>query len=98
MMDRRSFLAGALGAFAASGAPLPANALDRLRFGPPAPVSFEALKERARAMARAPYEPPPRPSPEVLREIDYDAHGRIKFRTDLALWADGPSEFPVTFF
>jgi periplasmic glucans biosynthesis protein len=98
MMDRRSFLAGALGAFAASGAPLPANALDRLRFGPPAPVSFEALKERARAMARAPYEPPPRPLPEVLREIDYDAHGRIKFRTDLALWADGPSEFPVTFF
>jgi glucans biosynthesis protein len=98
MMDRRSFLAGAFGAFAATGTPLPGHAVERLRFGPPAPVSFEALKERAQTMARAPYEPPPRPSPEVLQQIDYDAHGKIKFRTDLALWADGPSEFPVTFF
>jgi len=96
-MDRRSFLAGALGAFV-TGAPLPAHAVDRLRFGPASPVSFEALKERAKAMARAPYEPPPRPSPEILQQIDYDAHGKIKFRTDLALWANGPSEFPITFF
>ena len=41
---------------------------------------------------------PPSPSPEILQQIDYDAHGKIKFKTDLALWADGPSEFPVTFF
>jgi glucans biosynthesis protein len=98
MIDRRTFLAGALGAFAATGSPLPARALDALRFGPPAPFSFEVLKRRAQEMARAPHSPPPRPAPEVLQEIDYDAHGRIRFRTDLALWADGPSEFPVTFF
>ena len=49
-------------------------------------------------MARAPYVPPPRPSPEILQQIDYDAHGKIKFKTDLALWANGPSDFPVTFF
>ncbi|HEX8164673.1 MAG TPA: glucan biosynthesis protein D [Beijerinckiaceae bacterium] len=97
MIDRRTFLAGALGVFAASS-PLPAPALDALRFGPPSPFSFEGLKRRAQAMARAPFEPPPRPAPEVLQEIDYDAHGRIKFRTDLALWADGPAPFPVTFF
>ncbi|HEX8664450.1 MAG TPA: glucan biosynthesis protein D [Beijerinckiaceae bacterium] len=98
MIDRRTFLAGALGAFAALNGPLPARALNALRFGPAVPFSFEALKRRAQAMARSPYEPPPRPAPEVLHEIDYDAHGKIRFRTDLALWADGPSEFPVTFF
>ena len=49
-------------------------------------------------MAAMPYVPPPRPSPEILEKIDYDAHGKIKFKTDLALWANGPSEFPVTFF
>ena len=49
-------------------------------------------------MARSPYVAPPRPSPEVLYQIDYDAHGKIRFKPDLALWANGPSEFPVTFF
>ncbi len=34
----------------------------------------------------------------MLQQIDYDAHGKIKFKTDLALWAKGPSDFPVTFF
>jgi glucans biosynthesis protein len=94
MIDRRTFLAGALGAFAS----LPVLAADALRFGPPAPFSFDALKRRAQMLARAPYDPPSRPAPEVLQEIDYDAHGKIRFRTGLALWANGPAEFPVTFF
>src|SRR5215208_1653270 len=98
MIDRRSFLAGALGAFAATDAPLSASEVAALRFGPASPLSFDGLRNRARDLARAPYSPPPRPMPEVLQEIDYDAHGKIKFKTDLALWADGPSEFPVTFF
>ena len=34
----------------------------------------------------------------MLQQIDYDAHGKIRFKTDLALWANGPSAFPVTFF
>ena len=98
MIDRRSFLAGALGAFAATGAPLSASEVAALRFGPASPLSFDALKQRARDLARAPYIPPTRPAPEVLQQIDYDAHGKIKFKTDLALWANGPSAFPVTFF
>ena len=97
MIDRRSFLAGALGAFAASG-PLSASEVAALRFGPASPLSFDGLKQRARDLARAPYIPPTRPAPEVLQQIDYDAHGKIKFKTDLALWANGPSAFPVTFF
>src|SRR3954447_6749330 len=94
MIDRRSFLAGAVGALAASGAVKG----EELRLGPAAPFSFEGLKQRAQAMSRAPYAPPPRPPAEILHDIDYDAHGKIKFRTDLALWANGPGVFPVTFF
>src|SRR5215213_11122606 len=98
MIDRRSFLAGALGAFAATDAPLSASEVAALRFGPASPLSFNALKQRARDLARAPYIPPTRPAPEVLQQIDYDAHGKIKFKTDLALWANGPRAFPVTLF
>ena len=35
---------------------------------------------------------------EVLDRIDYEAHGKIKFNTDYALFRDGPGVFPVTFF
>jgi glucans biosynthesis protein len=99
-MNRRQFLAAsaATAGLAASGFSGPALAQAALKVGPPAAFSFETLKARAREMARAPYAPPPRPMPEILDQIDYDAHGKIKFKTDLALWADGPSEFPVTFF
>jgi periplasmic glucans biosynthesis protein len=95
MIDRRTLLAGAL---AAAGFPRLAQAQAGLSFGAPAPFSFEALKACARAMASAPYAPPPRPAPEVLDQIDYDAHGKIRFKPDRALWAAGPSRFPVTFF
>ena len=69
-----------------------------LKMGAPAPFTFESLKKQAESMARLAYAAPPSPSPEILYQIDYDAHGKIRFKTDLALWANGPSEFPVTFF
>jgi glucans biosynthesis protein len=100
MIDRRTLLrsAAATAGLAAAGFARPALAQAALKTGVPATFSFDALKTRARDMARAPYVPPSRPSPEVLQQIDYDAHGKIKFKTDLALWAKGPSDFPVTFF
>lgn len=100
MIERRTLLAGAatLAAAAASGFAPEALAQQGLKLGPAAPFSFEALKARARALAAAPYAPPPRPRPDVLERIDYDAHGKIRYRTELALWADGPSPWPVTFF
>ena len=100
MFDRRQFFqfAAATAGLAASGFPAPAFAQQGLKMGEPAPFSYEGLKKQARDMASMPYVPPPRPSPEILEKIDYDAHGKIKFKTDLALWANGPSEFPVTFF
>ncbi|MFC4174735.1 glucan biosynthesis protein [Microvirga sp. GCM10011540] len=100
MFNRRQFLqvATATAGLAATGFSTKALAQQSLKMGEPAPFSFEALKRRAREMAKEPYSAPPRPSPEVLEQIDYDAHGKIRFKTDLALWADGPSQFPVTFF
>ena len=100
MIDRRTLLSGALatGALAASGFQQEAMAQASLRFGQPAPFSFDALRARARDLARSPYVVPPRPSQDLLEKIDYDAHGRIRFKPETALWANGPSPFPVTFF
>jgi periplasmic glucans biosynthesis protein len=100
MIDRRSLFSGAmgLGALAAAGFPRAALAARGLAYGAPAPFSFERLKERARTLANALYAPAPRPAPEILEQIDYDAHGKIRFKADFALWTDGPSRFPVTFF
>lgn len=97
---RRTLVQGSLAAFALtlSGFPAYARETSALRFGQPQPFSFEVLKERARAMAGAPYAPPPKPAPDITSKIDYAAHGQIRFNTGNALWADGPGVFPVTFF
>ena len=103
-MDRRGFTAAALAQLAALGLVGEANAQTpppgqtALVLGNPVPFSFDTLKVRARDLAALPYLPPPRPSPEIVGQIDYAIHGSLKYRTDLALFADGPGQFPVTFF
>jgi periplasmic glucans biosynthesis protein len=69
-----------------------------LNLGPATPFSFDALIERAKKSAAEPYRPPYRPAPEVVKKIDYDAHGKIRFKTDRALSGEGPGVYPVTFF
>ncbi|MEO3430385.1 glucan biosynthesis protein D [Pelagibius sp. CAU 1746] len=73
-----------------------------LRFGPARPFSFEALTGRAKEAAAGPYRPPYRPAPEVVEQIDYEAHGKIRFDPGRALYgpgASGPqSAYPATFF
>ena len=104
-IDRRELLALA-GAFAAAGQPALAQAPARARaleLGPAQAFSFDALVARAKASAAAPYTPPPTPAPEVLEQIDYDAHGKIRFRADLALFSTQQAgvpkgRFPATFF
>ena len=46
----------------------------------------------------APYVPPTRPAPDVVQKINYEEWGKIKFRIEDALFADGPGRFPVSFF
>lgn len=98
MIDRRQVLAGAAAGMAAGLAAPDALAQQGLKLGPPQPFSFDALKARAKDLAAKPYQAIARPRPEVLERIDYDAHGKIRFKTDMALWANGPSPWPVTFF
>ena len=97
MINRRNLLRSAAGVAGVGIAPSPSSAAG-LVLGPPAAFSFEALAQEAARLARLRYSAPPHPDAAILNRIDYDAHGKIKFKTDLALWAEGPSPFPVTFF
>src|SRR3546814_10758571 len=56
---------------------------------------------RAEAMAGQAYRPPYRPAPELVRQIDYEAHGKIRFDPERALYGPGSggtlSAYPATF-
>ncbi|MBV8420876.1 MAG: glucan biosynthesis protein D, partial [Hyphomicrobiales bacterium] len=76
-VDRRTVLKG-VAASAAAMSPVGeafAAAPDGLQYEPPVPFSYELFKESARERAHQPYQPPPRPSPEVLQKIDYEEWG-----------------------
>jgi glucans biosynthesis protein len=100
MKNRRNFLAvgGASLALAALRVAPSARAAERIRFGEPEAFSFDLLIERARVNAGEPFAPPPSLPQAVLERIDYQAHGLIKFKPEYALFADGPGQFPITFF
>src|SRR5260370_11381737 len=99
-VDRRTVLKGVAASAAAMstvGEVLAAKS-DGLQFDPPVPFSYELFKSQARGRAHGPYVPPPRPAPDVLAKINYEEWGKIRYRDDYALFADGPGRFPVTFF
>jgi periplasmic glucans biosynthesis protein len=100
MINRRYVLAAASASIALSTLGLPSRAIAAagLKLGKPQPFSFDALTKEMQARAAHPYEPPSSLPQDVLDSIDYEAHGKIKFDTDYALFRDGPGEFPVTFF
>ncbi|MDX6752014.1 glucan biosynthesis protein D [Geminicoccaceae bacterium 1502E] len=97
--DRRSFMLSAASLATTLGLLSQARAEEAggLRLGPPRPFSFETLVTLARTRAAAPYEAPPRPEPELVQAIDYDAHGKLRFRPEHALWGREGSVYPVTF-
>jgi glucans biosynthesis protein len=69
-------------------------------FGKTRAFSWEALIEEVNALARKPYAAPPVVKPDVLEAIDYDAHGKIRYKPEAALFGSGEdkSDYPVTFF
>ena len=69
-----------------------------VRLGAPKPFSFEALVAHAERSAKSPYNAPRSPPASVLDRIDYDAHGKLKYKPERALFAEGPGRYPVTFF
>ncbi|WP_342643065.1 glucan biosynthesis protein [Rhodoligotrophos ferricapiens] len=66
--------------------------------GDAVPFSFEGLKERARAMAAAPWQDPKSKFGEILQKIDYDAFQKIVFRRDASLFADRTDAPPIQLF
>ncbi|MDB5775158.1 MAG: glucan biosynthesis protein [Herbaspirillum sp.] len=99
-INRRTFLysAAATATLAALGVSPEALAANQVKLGSPSDFSFDTLIAQARAQAQSPYQRPSGPPRDILEKIDYAAHGKIKFNTDYALFADGPGRFPVTFF
>jgi glucans biosynthesis protein len=101
-LSRRHFLQSLLGAPSlvyAGGLLTRARAQSAgLSFGPKHEFSFDILKERAEKMAHEIYISPFTPMPDVVHAIDYDAHGKIRFKSDLALFADIKDAHPVTLF
>ena len=100
MVKRRTVLASATASLglAALGWTPAAHAGRAMKLGRAASFSREQLVARARALAAQPYVPAPAPPREVLDKIDYAAHGKLRFKSDYALFAEGPGQFPVTFF
>ena len=100
MLDRRHFLAagGASLALASLGLPADALAATGLKLGQPQPFSFERLAALAESLAAQPFVAATPLPAGVLDRIDYEAHGKIRFDPDSALFRDGPGNFPVTFF
>ena len=98
-VDRRTVLKGAAAAAVVSAiGESAAAAPDGLIFGEPSAFSFDLLKAQAREKAHGPYAPPAHPAPEIVQKINYEEWGKIRYRPDHALFADGPGRFPTTFF
>src|SRR5690606_23273090 len=97
MINRRGLLASAA---AASLLPIGVRnafaAAERLAFGAPQNFSFELLQQEARRMATLPFEPLPAIPADMLSRLDRQAFSQIRFRPELALFADGPGQYPVT--
>lgn len=88
---------GALGLAMPAAWPDLAGAAE-MKFGPAFPFDDAALVRRAADLLRDGYTPPPRRAPSTVEEIDYDAHGRIRFDPEQGLNAAGPGLYPSMFF
>jgi glucans biosynthesis protein len=56
------------------------------------------LKGQARALANAPYRPPPTHLPDPVQALNWDQYQAIRYRPDHALWARDGRHFQVKFF
>src|SRR4051812_11758174 len=85
-LDRRLALASLSACLLPPGTAFAASAA---RLGPPRDFSFAALAARAKKDASQPYKAPSA-SADLIRDIDYDAVLKIRFRPDHAVQMDGP--------
>ncbi|PZN34564.1 MAG: glucan biosynthesis protein D [Proteobacteria bacterium] len=69
----------------------------RVQIGPQERQVFDHVVGRAKDLAARPYQPPGSDLPPPLRDMTYDQHRSIRFRTDQALWR-GEAPFEIQFF
>ncbi len=104
--DRRSLLTALAAASAFGLLPDAVTAADAqqatgtgaLKLADPKPFSFDGLKQMAKDMASQPYRAPMLPAHDIVQQLNYEEWGKVTFNTDESLFADGPGDFPVTFF
>ncbi len=98
--NRRRFLSLLASAAASTAFPW-SNALSAeagLALGSSSLFSWEGLIKEAQLMAKQPYQPAPQLKHELLEQIDWEAHGKIHFKSENALFAEGPGQYPIEFF
>ncbi|HEX4637360.1 MAG TPA: glucan biosynthesis protein, partial [Rhizomicrobium sp.] len=101
-LDRRLLLAALSASLLPPGTcavlAAPAAARPAIRLGPPRDFSFAELAARAKSNAAQPYEAPQPRASHIIKDIDFDAVQKIRFRADHALQGAGPASDPVSFF
>ncbi len=96
-LSRRNALSASLAAAFVSSLGLPARA-EALKLAKGVPFSHQGLIAKAREMAKQPYKAPYRAAPDIVAQIEYEQHGKIRFKADNALFGDVPGAYPITFF
>lgn len=94
-LTRRQILAGGAACAAILGAGR--GWANGTALGQPQGMRFEDLITHARVAAQQPYAPTPVPAPDLIEQIDYNAHWKIRFREDLSLFP-GAADAPVQMF
>jgi periplasmic glucans biosynthesis protein len=95
---RRFVLTGVPFTFALAGIGTGRASATAIALGAPEPFDFNWLQERAKALAAKTYAAPRAPAADIVSKIDFDVAQKIKFRSDKALWANGPGPFPIRLF
>ena len=85
-------------ALAALGYTPQAFAAQGLKLGTAQPFSYDALIKQAKESAQKPYVAPQQIPESELAQINYDVYRNIAYKPQYALFNQGVSRFPVTFF
>lgn len=97
---RRDVLSGALAASVA-GWTIPARAasVGTMALGNSESFSFDALKARAKELAKTAYVPPPKPSSsDPLRDMTFDTFAQAVYKPEMELWHGVPGAQTVRLF